>query len=358
MPESKTPDFFRYLELMVDKEASDAYFTVDSPVRIKVNGNLMVVGKQVLTQELTSICAKQFMSKQQLQDFLRKKELDFALCLPGDTTRFRVNAFFQQGYISLVARYVKNNIPNLEELRLPPVLKELVMRKQGVLLMAGPTGSGKSTTLASMIDYRNNNHAGHILTIEDPIEFIHKHNKSIINQRSLGEDTDSFEQAMRSAMREAPDVIQIGEVRDKETIKAMLEMAGTGHLVLSTIHAKNSYQAMQRIMTMFTAEYHSQLLSDLSMDLTAILSQRLAQRVDGKRVAVIEVMLNTPYISDLIRNGNIIDIKEAMRSSGASGMLTFDQHLTTLYHDGIVTLEEALNNSDSRTDLETRLKFG
>lgn len=358
MPDSKSPDFFRYLELMVEKDGSDAYFTVDSPVRIKVNGTLMVAGKHTLTPELTQACVKQFMNKQQLQDFLKQKELDFALRLPNDAARFRVNAFFQQGYISLVARYVKSQIPSLEQLRLPPILKELVMRKQGVLLMAGPTGSGKSTTLAAMLDYRNSHHAGHILTIEDPIEFVHKHKKSVINQRSLGDDTDSFEHAMRSAVREAPDVIQIGEVRDKETLKTMLEMSGTGHLVLSTLHARNSYQAMQRIVTMFPPEYHAQLFSDLSMDLTAILSQRLAQTVDGKRTAVLEIMLNTPYIKELIRHGNIADIKEAMQSSGNDGMLTFDNHLISLYQDGIITFEEALANADSRTDLETRLKFG
>ena len=297
------------------------------------------------------------MTAEQWACFEKELEIDFAITLAEANARFRVNAFKQQGVISMVMRYIKSQVPSLDELNLPPILKEVIMRKRGLLLMVGATGSGKSTTLAAMINHRNERQAGHILTIEDPIEFIHPHKKSVVNQRELGIDTRSYLRALRSAMREAPDVILIGEIRDQETMASSLELSNTGHLAISTLHANNAYQAMQRVINMFSQEQHKQLFMDLSLNLVSVISQRLVIAVNGKRAAAVEVMINTPHIADLILKGKIDEIKEAMSSSGAEGMQTFDMALFNLYKAGAVTLEEALANADSRTNLESRITF-
>lgn len=350
-------DINPYLKLMVEKDASDIFFSVASPIRIKAGGKIMIVGKNVLTEEMMQAITQGIMTAEQWAFFEKELEIDFAITLDEANARFRVNAFKQQGVISIVMRYIKSQVPSLDDLNLPPILKEIIMRRRGLLLMVGATGSGKSTTLAAMINHRNERQAGHILTIEDPIEFIHPHKKSIVNQRELGIDTRSYLRALRSAMREAPDVILIGEIRDQETMASSLELSNTGHLAISTLHANNAYQAMQRVINMFSQEQHKQLFMDLSLNLVSVISQRLVIAVNGKRAAAVEVMINTPHIADLILKGKIDEIKEAMSTSGAEGMQTFDMALFNLYKAGAVTLEEALANADSRTNLESRITF-
>ncbi|OQW94222.1 MAG: type IV pili twitching motility protein PilT [Beggiatoa sp. IS2] len=351
-------DINPYLKLAVEKSASDVFVTVGSPVRVKLEGKIVTVGKIVLTAEMTKDALYGIMNQVQRIVFEKSLETDFAISLHEKNARFRVNAFMQQGAVSMVLRYVRSEIPKLEDLKLPPILRELIMPKRGLLLMVGATGSGKSTTLAAMINHRNENQAGHIITIEDPIEFVHPHKKSLVNQRELGMDTHSYARALKSCMREAPDVILVGEIRDQETMSAALELSNTGHLAISTLHANNAYQAMQRVINMFPQELHKQLLMDLSMNLVAVISQRLVIGVDDKRVAALEVMINTPYIAELILNGRIDEIKEAMSSSGTKGMQTFDLALYSLYTGGRITLEAALANADSRTNLEAKINFG
>jgi twitching motility protein PilU len=351
-------DITPYLKLMIEKDASDIYFTVGSTVRIKAAGKVISVGKTKLTGEMTEAIAHNLMNQAQWVIFGKQLEIDFAITLPETGARFRVNAFRQQEQASLVMRYVKSKAPTLDELKLPVILKDLILRKRGLLLMVGATNSGKSTTLAAMINHRNEHQAGHILTIEDPIEFVHPHKKSLINQRELDVDTHSYLRALRSAMRESPDVILIGEIRDQETMAAALELSNTGHLAISTLHANNAYQAMQRVVNMFSIEQHRQLFMDLSLNLVGIISQRLVVGVDNKRAAAVEVMINTPYIADLILKGKIDEIKEAMTGSGAEGMQTFDTALFDLYQSGRIALEEALANADSRTNLQAKITFG
>ncbi|RKZ72858.1 MAG: type IV pili twitching motility protein PilT [Candidatus Parabeggiatoa sp. nov. 1] len=351
-------DITPHLKLMVEKDASDIFFTVGSTVRIKASGKVISVGKTILTAETTQAIADNMMNEDQRAYFEKELELDFAITLPETDARFRVNAFRQQGQVSIVMRYVKSKVPTLDDLKLPGILKELIMRKRGLILMVGATNSGKSTTLAAMINHRNEHQAGHILTIEDPIEFVHPHQKSLVNQRELEVDTHSYLRALRSAMRESPDVILIGEIRDQETMAAALELSNTGHLALSTLHANNAYQAMQRVINMFSQEQHKQLYMDLSLNLVSIISQRLVHSVDNKRAAAVEVMINTPYIADLILKGKIDEIKEAMANSGAEGMQTFDMALMNLYQEGRVALEDALASADSRTNLQAKMTFG
>ncbi len=351
-------DISPYLKLVVEKEASDIYFTVGSQVRIKVSGKVIIVGKTILTAEMTQTIAHNMMNEMQRIVFSKKLEIDFAITQPEVKARFRVNAFRQKEMISIVMRYIKSKVPRFDDLNLPPILKNLIMHKRGLLLMVGATNSGKSTTLAAMIDYRNENQAGHILTIEDPIEFVHPHKKSLINQRELEVDTHSYLHALRSAMRESPDVILIGEIRDKETMGSALELSNTGHLAISTLHANNAYQAMQRVINMFSIDQHKQLFMDLSLNLVGIISQRLVVGVNNKRVAAVEVMINTPYTADLILKGKIDEIKEAMADSTIDGIQSFDVALFNLYKEGIITLEEALANADSRTNLQTKIAFG
>ncbi len=351
-------DITPYLKLLRDKEGSDLFFTVGAPVKIKIEGQVSSVGKTVLTGELTKAAAYGLMTAQQADRFESTMECDFAVSLEDKTARFRVNVFRQRGEVGMVLRRIPAKIPTIDELALPEVLKSLVMHKRGLILMVGATGSGKSTTLAAMVNERNQKMSGHILTIEDPIEFSHPNLKSIINQREIGVDTLNYRNALRSSLREAPDVILIGEIRDRETMEAALELCNTGHLCLSTMHANNANQAMERVINLFPQDLHKQLFLDLSLNIRAVISQRLVQGIDGYRVAAIEIMINTPHIADLILKGQIGGVKEAMEGSGAKGMQTFDMALYNLYKEERIDLEEALNNADSRTNLEARINFG
>lgn len=351
-------DITPYLKLLRDKEGSDLFFSVGAPVKIKIEGQVSSVGKTVLTGELATAAAYGIMTDSQITRFEETMECDFAISLPDKSARYRVNVFRQRGEASMVLRRIPSQIPTIDELALPDVLKALVMHKRGLILMVGATGSGKSTTLAAMVNERNQKMTGHILTIEDPIEFSHPNLKSIINQREVGVDTMTYRNALRSSLREAPDVILIGEVRDRETMEAALELCNTGHLCLSTLHANNANQAMERVINLFTQDLHKQLFLDLSLNIRAVISQRLVQAADGRRVAAIEILINTPHIADLILKGNISDLKEAMEQSGAKGMQTFDMALFELYKEERIDLEEALSNADSRTNLEARINFG
>ncbi len=351
-------DITPYLKLLRDKEGSDLFFSVGTPVKIKIEGQVNSVGKTMLTGELAKAAAYEIMSHSQIARFEETMECDFAISLPDKSARFRVNVFRQRGEVSMVLRRIPSQIPTIDELMLPEVLKALVMHKRGLILMVGSTGSGKSTTLAAMVNERNQKMTGHILTIEDPIEFSHPNLKSIINQREVGVDTLNYRNALKASLREAPDVILIGEIRDRETMEAALELCNTGHLCLSTLHANNANQAMERVINLFPQDLHKQLFLDLSLNVRSVISQRLVQAIDGKRVAAIEILINTPHIADLIMKGNIGDIKEAMEQSGAKGMQTFDMALFQLYKEERIDLEEALNNADSRTNLEARINFG
>ncbi|MBF0402185.1 MAG: PilT/PilU family type 4a pilus ATPase [Magnetococcales bacterium] len=346
-----------YLELMIEKNASDLYFTPGASVRMKVEGKMATVGRDVLDAAAVEAIVLDAMNAEQVALFKQNLEIDFALSL-ADKGRFRVNAFHQKAQPAMVLRFIRSQIPDLDQLHVPPVLKELILHKRGLLLMVGGTGSGKSTTLAAMIQHRNANAGGHILTIEDPVEFIHPHLKSIVNQREVGIDTHSYAAALKSSLREAPDVILIGEIRDRETMEAALELAGTGHLAISTLHSNNAYQALTRIINMFPQPLHKQLFMDLSLYLRAILSQRLVPSADGKRRAAVEVMINTPYIAELILKGDIEGVRAAMAESGEHGMQSFDAALFALYQEGAVSLEEALNHADSRANLEAKIHFG
>ena len=350
-------DITPYLKLLRDKEGSDLFFTVGAPVKIKIEGQVSSVGKTVLTGELTRAAAYGVMSNTQIEHFEQTMESDFAISLEDKSARFRVNVFRQRGEVGLVLRRIPATIPSIDELALPEVLKSLVMHKRGLILMVGATGSGKSTTLAARVNERNQKMSGHILTIEDPIEFSHPNLKSIVNQREIGVDTLNYRAALRASLREAPDVILIGEIRDRETMEAALELCNTGHLCLSTLHANNANQAMERVINLFPQDLHKQLFLDLSLNIRAVISQRLVQGIDGYRVAAIEIMINTPHIADLILKGQVGDVKEAMEASGAKGMQTFDMALYNLYKEERIDLEEALNNADSRTNLEARINF-
>ena len=344
-------------KLMVEKKASDLFFTSNSPIKIKIEGQIKPINRQVLTAEQVRQAAYGLMNQEQLDYFLQELEIDFAVSEPG-LGRFRVAVFHQRGNPAMVLRYITADMPKIEELGLPEILKDLVMLKRGLVLMVGATGSGKSTSLASMINYRNENSSDHVLTIEDPIEFLHQNKKSIINQREVGLDTKSFHRALRSAMRAAPDVILIGEIRDRESMEYAITFAGTGHLCLATLHANNAAETMDRIINMFPRDQHSQIFLDLSQYLKGILSQRLVMGKDGRRYPACEVLLNTPHIQELIKKGDVVGVKEALVRSNEKGMQSFDISLYQLYLDGKVTLEDALVNADSRTNLEAKINFG
>ena len=344
-------------KLMVDKKASDLFFTTYSPVMIKIDGKIMPVNQVELTPKMVRQAALELMNETQLEQFTKDLEIDFALSEPG-LGRFRVNVFHQRGNVAMVLRFITPELPNLEALGMPPILKDLIMLRRGLILMVGASGSGKSTTLAAMIDHRNRNSASHIITIEDPIEFLHSNHKSIVNQREVGLDTHSFHRALRSAMREAPDVILIGEIRDRETMQAAIDLAGTGHLAIATLHANNAPETLDRVINMYPNDQHKQVLMDLAQYLRVIISQRLVRSKEGKRVAAVEIMLNTPHISEMILKGDISGVKEAFKGTQEPGMQSFDMALFELYRRGAVSMEEALSNADSRSNLEAKINFG
>jgi twitching motility protein PilU len=344
-------------KLMVEKKASDLFFTSNAPIKIKIEGQILPVNKQVLTPETVRQTAYALMSAEQREYFTREFELDFAISEPG-LGRFRVNVFMQRGFPAMVLRYITADMPRLESLGLPDVVMDLVLMKRGLILMVGSTGSGKSTSLAAMINYRNESASDHIVTIEDPIEFLHTNKRSIVNQREVGIDTKSYARALRGVVRAAPDVILIGEIRDRESMEAAINLSGTGHLVLATMHANNAAESLDRIINMFPREQHTQIFLDMSQYLRAILAQRLVMGRDGKRVAAVEVMINTPHISELVKKGDVMGIKEAITSSGERGIQSFDVSLRDLYKNGRVDLEEALTAADSRANLEAKINFG
>ncbi|MBT5218335.1 MAG: PilT/PilU family type 4a pilus ATPase [Woeseia sp.] len=344
-------------KLMVEKKASDLFFAPFSPAKIKIDGKIMPVNKLEMTPKMVKQAAIELMNEDQLEEFTRELEIDFAISEAG-LGRFRVNVFHQRGNVSMVLRYITSELLTLEELGMPEQIKELVMLRRGLILMVGATGSGKSTTLAAMLNHRNEKTSSHIITVEDPIEFLHSNKKSIVNQREVGLDTKSYARALRSAMRAAPDVLQIGEIRDRESMQSAIDMAGTGHLVLATLHSNNAPETLDRIINMFPQAQHSQVFMDLGHYLRAILSQRLVRTRTGKRVAAVELMINTPHIKDLIMKGEISDVKEALKDSGEKGMQNFDEALLGLYKNGTITMEEAMVHADSRSNLEAKVNFG
>jgi len=344
------------LQLAAEKKASDLFFSVGAPINIKIDGIAMPVNAQLLDAVTIKRIAYEMMSESQISEFELNMEMNFSFRVPS-IGNFRVNVFRQRGNIAIVIRHVSGQILNVEDLRLPLVLKELVMEKRGLVLVVGATGSGKSSSLAAMLEYRNTTMSGHILTIEDPIEYIFKHNKSIVNQREIGTDTADYGSALVSAMREAPDVLMIGEIRDRETLKHALIFAQTGHLCLSTLHANNSYHALNRIVNFFPYDARQSVLSDLSMCLRAVISQRLIRNNEGKLVPAVEVLLNSTLIADLIKNDEIDKIREAMEQSVTAGSQTFEQALYKLFKDGMISKEEALRNADSASNLSSLIDY-
>jgi twitching motility protein PilU len=345
------------LKLMVEKGGSDLFVTVGFPPAIKIHGKMTPVSKTELTAENTKALAYAVMNDKQLKEYEATKECNFAVA-PVGIGRFRANAFIQQTYCGLVMRVIETEVPNLDKLGLPEVLKDVVMTKNGLVIMVGGTGSGKSTSLAAMLDYRNANTYGHIITIEDPIEYVHPHKNCVIMQREVGVDCDDWEIALKNTLRQAPDVILLGEIRDKETMEFGIAFAETGHLAMATLHANSSNQALDRIINFFSEERKMQLLMDLSLNMKAIISQRLLKTVDGKgRAAAIEILLNSPLISDLILKGEVHEIKNIMSKSNELGMKTFDQALFDLYEADKIKLEDALRSADSMNELRLRIKL-
>ncbi len=346
----------QYLRLMVEENASDLYFSVGAPVNVRIEGESRPLAPHKLGAADIKNLLSDMLNDEQRQEFEDTLELNLGLSLKG-VGRFRINIYRQRGEPAMVVRYLKTQIPTVEALHLPVILKDLVMEKRGLILIVGATGSGKSTTLASMIDYRNERRSGHILTIEDPIEYIHRHKQSIVDQREVGLDTLSYANALRNAMREAPDVILIGEIRDRETMQHAIAYAETGHLCLSTLHANNANQALDRVINFFPETAHKQLLMDLSVNLKAIVSQRLIPGVDTKRVPAVEILINSLHVSDLIARGDISGIKDAMEHSELVGMCTFDQALFALYKSGRITAQQAIENADSKNNVQVRIRL-
>ncbi len=340
----------RLFHLMAEKQASDIFITSGIPIHIKIQGHTMPINQQLMEPPMIKRMIYEMMAPEQILRFEQEKELNLSFGR-RDLGNFRVNVFWQRSTVAIVVRYILGDIPTLNSLGLPPILSEVVMEKRGLVLVVGATGAGKSTTLASMIDHRNHNKTGHILTVEDPIEYLFKHRKSIVNQREVGIDTHSWHDALRNAMRQAPDCILIGEIRDRETMQAALAYSQTGHLCLATLHANNAYHALNRIVNFFPLENRPLLYLDLAVALKCIISQRLARRPDGRRIPVIEILMNTRHISDLIERGEIGSIKEAMEQTLAPGSQTFEQDLFRLVHEKAITMEEALANADSPTNL-------
>jgi twitching motility protein PilU len=349
-------DIGYFLKLMTEKGASDMFLTTGAPVNIKVEGKLYPLGNTGLPGGMVKKIAYSLMDEGQVPKFERDLEMNMAIAVK-DAGRFRINVFKQRGEVGMVIRAIKSEIPSFDALKLPPVLRQLIMEPRGLILVVGATGSGKSTTLAAMLDYRNANTSGHILTIEDPIEFLHRHKKSIVNQREVGLDTHSYHEALKNAMREAPDVILIGEIRDMETMEAAISFSETGHLCLATLHSNNADQTLERILNFFPEASHKNILMNLALNLKAVISQRLVTGKDGKRLPAVEVLINTPLIRDMIRRGQIHEMKEAMDRSLAESMQTFDQALYSLYKEGKIELEEALTKADSRDGLALKIRL-
>jgi len=345
------------LRTMVQKDGSDLFITAGAVPSIKVDGSLKPLSNQSLSPQHTQVLVSAIMNDKQRAEFEATQECNFAISLPG-VSRFRVNAFTQRGSVGVVLRVIRSDIPKFEDLNLPPILQDIAMTKRGLVIFVGATGSGKSTSLAAMVGHRNENSHGHIITIEDPIEFIHNHRNCIVTQREVGVDTEDYEVALKNTLRQAPDVILIGEIRDRETMDHAIAFAETGHLCLSTLHANSTNQALDRIINFFPEDRRQQLLMDLSLNLKSLISQRLVPTVSGQgRMAAIEIMINTPLMADLIFKGNVHDMKELIAKSNELGMQTFDQALYNLYEDGQITYEDALRNADSVNDLRLRIKL-
>jgi twitching motility protein PilU len=345
------------LKRVVEKQASDLFITANFPPAIKVDGEIRPQMERALTPEQSAILVRAIMNDRQTKEFDASKECNFAIAPPG-IGRFRVSAFVQQSYIGCVIRMINAKIPTFEELDLPPILKEVVLSKRGLVIVVGGTGSGKSTTLASMLGYRNDKTRGHIVTIEDPVEYVHQHKGCVVTHREVGVDTDSWEAALKNTLRQAPDVILIGEIRARETMEYCIQFAETGHLVLATLHANSSNQALDRVINFFPEERREQLLMDMSLNIRALISQRLIPREAGSgRIAAMEIMLNSPLIQDLIFRGEVAKIKEVMARSNRIGMKTFDQALFDLFEQGYISYEDALRNSDSKNELRLRVKL-
>lgn len=349
-------DIVPYLKLMVQKNGSDLFFSTGAPPNLKAEGHTMPIGDTPMAPGMVRKLAYSIMSDVQIKEYEGTMECNLAISISG-LGRFRVNVFRQRGDVAMVIRYIKGKIPSIEELNLPQKLKDLIMEPRGLVLVVGSTGSGKSTTLASMLDYRNNTATGHILTIEDPVEFLHTHKKSVVDQREVGLDTVSYEVALKNAMREAPDVILIGEIRDRQTMQHAIAYAETGHLCLSTLHANNANQALDRIINFFPDTAHHQLYMDLSLNLKAVISQRLIKNTEGQRVPAVEIMLLSTFVAELIQKGDIHSVKEAMEQGTERGMQTFDQALYKLYKSGQISLENALGNADSRNNLSLKIRL-
>lgn len=341
---------------MVEIEASDLYLTVGRPPMYRVEGTIQAIGDKNFTPDELAALADALMTEKQRREFAQTLEMNLAQSLPG-VARFRVNILTQRGSVGMVIRRIKADVSSLDDLGLPSILKDITMTKRGLVLVVGATGSGKSTTLAAMIDHRNNHEAGHIITIEDPIEFVHRHKQSIVTQREVGSDTHSFQAALKNTLRQAPDVILIGEIRDTETMEAAITFAETGHLCLGTLHSNNANQAIERIMNFFETERHGQMYLQLSLNLRSIVSQRLIPSVEGKRVAALEILMDTPRIKDLIKRSEVDSLKEAMEQGVQEGCQTFDQALFALYRDGKIGLDQALVNADSANNLRLKIKL-
>jgi twitching motility protein PilU len=350
-------DFHDLLKVMVKHDASDMFVTAKLPVSAKINGDLQPIDDEVLTAARSLEMVRFSMNAKQKVQFDEEKECNYAISI-DDIGRFRISAFWQRDMAGMVIRRIVTDIPDVDELGLPPVLKDIVMSKRGLVLFVGGTGTGKSTSMASLIGYRNRNSRGHILTIEDPVEFVHEHAKCMVTQREVGLDTESFDAALKSSLRQAPDVILIGEIRNRETMEHALSFAETGHLCIATLHANNANQAIDRIMHLVPADQHDKLLFDLALNLRGIIAQQLIPTKDGNtRVAAIEVLLNSPYVAELIKKGDIGGIKEVMEKSKELGMQTFDQALFSLYQQGLITYADALHHADSPNDLRLMIKL-
>lgn len=349
-------DITPILKFMLDKGGSDLFFSTGAAIHMEIEGDTVPINAQLMAPGMIKEIAYSIMSPEQIKEFESTLECNFAIG-KKDIGRFRINVFRQRGEVGMVIRHIKTDIPSIESLGLPPILKDLIQRKRGLILMVGATGSGKSTSLAAMIDHRNETSTGHILTLEDPIEFIHPHKKSVVDQREVGIDTLSFENGLKNAMRQAPDVILIGEVRDMDGMKNALAYAETGHLCLATLHANNANQALERVISFFPEEAKAGLLLGMSMNLVAIVSQRLVPGKLSKRVAAIEVMINTPYMAELIEKQKMNEMKEIMADNNDIGMITFDQSLFKLFANGKIDEENALANADSRNDLSLKIRF-